>query len=151
MRTSVIGGKANWPLLAASCTSFCAKATISSCGAVDEMTNSTGNVPALGNADGRNAGARTPVIPLSFGDSSSWMANMLRFRSSQGFTSMPPKPPVGNVTWKLWSYSGVEAYIFWTVSTYGMSCSTVAFAGASTAPKMTPWSSAGASSCGENM
>ncbi len=29
------------------------------------------------------------------------MGKMLRFRSSQGFTIMPPKPPEGNVIWKL--------------------------------------------------
>ena len=62
MRTSVSGGNANWPLLTASCTSFCASRISSSWLAVDAMTNSTGKVPALGNGGGRNAGARTPGI-----------------------------------------------------------------------------------------
>ena len=60
--TSVIGGNANCPLFIASCASCCANRTISSWLAVDAITNSTGKNPALGNADGRNAGARTPVI-----------------------------------------------------------------------------------------
>ena len=58
-------------------------------------TNSTGKVPALGSAAGRNTGARTPVIAASSCCSSSWIGKMLRLRSSHGLTSMPPKPPRG--------------------------------------------------------
>ena len=61
--TSVIGGNANCPLFAASWTICSAKRTISSWLAVDAMTNSTGKNPALGRADGRNAGARIPRDP----------------------------------------------------------------------------------------
>ena len=78
------------------------------------------------------------------------MLKMVRLRSPQGLTSMPPKPPVGNVIWNEWSNSGVDRNIPKIDSVYGSSCSTVALGGTSMAPKTTPWSSLGASSADEN-
>jgi hypothetical protein len=66
------------------------------------------------------------------------MAKTLRLRSSHGLTSMPPKPPVGKVIWKLWSNSGVVWNVRLICSVYGVSCSSVALAGTSMAPKTTP-------------
>jgi len=76
---------------------------------------------------------------------------MLRARSSHGFTIRPPKPPVGNVSWKLWLNSGTDLKVRKTCSVKGVSCSIVALAGTSIAPNITPWSSMGASSLAENM
>lgn len=78
----------------------CTARRISSWLAVDAITSSTGKTPALGSADGRNTGARTPVMPDVLPYSSPWMPKMFRFRSSQGFTIIPPKPPEANVIWK---------------------------------------------------
>ena len=63
---------------------------------------------------------------------------MLRGRSVHGFTIMPPKPPLGNVIWKLWLNSGVDLKVRKTCSVKGVSCSIVALAGTSMAPNMTP-------------
>jgi len=58
-------------------------------------------VPADGSAAGKKAGARTPGITESFCITSGWIWKMVRLRSLHGLTSLPPKPCVGKVSWKL--------------------------------------------------
>ena len=114
------------------------------------MTNSTGKMPELGSAGGRNTGACTPVSIICLPNSSCWIWKMLRVRSSQGFTIMPPKPPLGKVSWKLLLNSGIDWKLRKIFSVKGVTCSMVALAGVSTLPNTTPWSSVGASSFPEN-
>jgi hypothetical protein len=37
-----------------------------------------------------------------------WSCCAVRFRSLHGFVTMPPKPPVGTVSWNVFLYSGNE-------------------------------------------
>ncbi len=77
----------------------------------------------------------------------------MRFRSSQGLRPTPQKPLSGKVIWKVKPASGIDITARFTAWVDGMSWSSVEFGGVSTIPKMTPWSSVGASSRGawENM
>jgi hypothetical protein len=63
------------------------------------MMNSIGKKPELGSAPGKNTGARMPVMLFSLPFTSCWIGKMLRSRSSHGFTTRPPNPPLGNVIW----------------------------------------------------
>ena len=94
--TSVIGGKANCPLFIASCTSCCGEAEqlFVARGRRDHELDREDARARAAPAGGTPARGR-PVMRASLPDSSSWIGKMLRFRSSHGFTSMPPKPPVG--------------------------------------------------------
>ena len=67
-------------------------------------------------------------------------------RSLQGLVTIPPKPPVGNVIWKMLSDSGNERYTSWISPANSRVWSRVEFAAAWTIPNTTPWSSTGASS-----
>ena len=73
------------------------------------MTNSTGKVPGLGSAAGRNAGDRTPAtlreLAVQLGLDGEDVARPL----APGLGSIPPKPLAGNVSWKLCSNSGSDA------------------------------------------
>ena len=81
---------------------------------------------------------------------STWISPVVRLRSFHGFTTRPPKPPVGNRIWKVCSYSGIERYTSSTCPPYSLTWSIVAFGGACRMPKTMLWSSFGASSCCEN-
>ena len=108
-------------------------ATISSWLAVEAITNSTGKMPGARQRRRQERPARArPGSSRACRDSSSWIWKMLRLRSSHGFTSMPPKPPFGNVIWKLWSNSGVDCEDCVDLPRCtASSCSSVALAGTS--------------------
>ena len=76
---------------------------------------------------------------------------MLLLRSSQGFVTMPEKPPLGNVIWNVACVSGNDWKTSLTCLVKSFVWSSVALGAAWTMPKTTLWSSVGASSFCENM
>jgi len=146
--TSMSGGKRNIPLAAARSCSVVAKRRISEVSAVEASTTSTGKPPPPGSAGGKMANVCTPGMALSLACTSGRMALVGRGRSSQGFMPRPQKPPVGSVTWKVNLPSGVVSRASLMRLVECITWSRVALAGVFTTPKMTPWSSVGASSLG---
>src|SRR5215208_1225727 len=71
-----------------------------------------------------------------------------RLRSVHGFRPTPQKPPLGNVIWNVNWDSGIDIAAWCTARVEGTSWSSVEFDGVLTTPKITPWSSVGASSFG---
>ena len=51
---------------------------------------------------------RTPGISASFGETAISSSSVVRVRSLHGFTTIPEKPPVGPVIWKMLSASGKD-------------------------------------------
>ena len=70
------------------------------------ITKSTGKPPPPGSDGGMSEITRTPGIFESFAPASIWSCAVLFLRSLHGFVTMPPKPPVGNVIWNVFSVSG---------------------------------------------
>ena len=68
--------------------------------------NSTGNWPPPGRAGGATGNIWMPGIACSFCCTSGRIWKMVRLRSSHGLMTMPPKPELGNVIWKVNSVSG---------------------------------------------
>ena len=128
-----------------------AKAT-SCCGsAVEATTKSTGKPPPPGSAGGTREITRTPGICENFPAASIWSCDVLFLRSLQGLVTMPPKPPVGPVSWKMLWLSGNDLYTSMTFLEKSDVWSSVALGAAWMIPKTTAWSSTGASSFCENM
>ena len=147
--TSMSGGKANIPLLAAfSCSCF-AKLRISAESAVDAMTNSTGKFPPPGRAEGRMGKVWIPGMVLTFRCTSGRICADDRVRSFQGFSPIPQKPPDGKVIWNVNLVSGMAITVRFTSRVERATWSRVELDGVLTMPKMTPWSSTGASSRGD--
>ena len=149
--TSISGGKANIPLCMAFPCNWRANSRISPVSAVDARTNSTGKSPPPGRAGGVVGKIRIPGIFCSF----CWIPGRIwktfRFRSSQGLTTIPPNPELGKVIWKVKSVSGSLRKIRFTSAEKMRFWSSVELADASRMPKMTPWSSTGASSLADMM
>ena len=98
---SMIGGNANIPLAVAF---FCSSRAISriSCGsAVEARMNSTGKFPPPGNAGGVTGNMFTPAKRESCCATSGRISFGVRSRSLHGLSTMPPKPEVGWVSWKV--------------------------------------------------
>ena len=72
------------------------------------ITNSTGKFPPPGNGGGVNGITRMPGIFDSGPVDSTSSCCAVFLRSLHGFVTMPPKPPVGDVIWKMLSLSGNE-------------------------------------------
>ena len=142
------GGNAKMPLFAAACCSCCAKPRISALSAVEASTTSTGNCPPPGSAGGTMGKVCTPGMAATFPCTSGRIWEAVRLRSVQGLRPTPQKPVVGCVTWKVNSDSGVAITTRLISRVECVTWSSVEFAGVFTMPKMTPWSSAGASSLG---
>ncbi len=76
-----------------------------------------------------------------------WKA--LRLRWFHGLRPSPQKPPPGKVIWKVNLVSGICSSSLFTARVDWVTCSMVELEGVLTTPKITPWSSAGASSLGD--
>ena len=96
----------NSPLANAFPTSWLAKSTSLSGSAVDATTKSTGKSPPPGSAGGMSEITRTPGIFESAAADSTWSCSVLFLRSLHGFVTIPPKPPLGPVSWKMLWLSG---------------------------------------------
>jgi hypothetical protein len=107
-------------------------------------------LPPPGSAGGMTGKVCTPGMAATFWATSGRIWKALRLRSVQGFRPTPQKPPDGNVIWNVNSDSGSPITAWLTARVEGMTWSMVEFAGVFTMPKMTPGSSAGASSLGAN-
>lgn len=79
------------------------------------------------------------------------MSNTVRVRSPQGFKTMPPKELAGWVMRKVRAVSGWLRKNLLAAAVEMTVCSRVPLAGVCAMARMTPWSSAGASSLGERM
>ena len=91
----------NRPLANAFPTSWLAN-SVSCCGsAVEAMTKSTGKSPPPGSGGGVSGMTRMPGICESFPATSISSCCVVFVRSLQGLVTMPPKPPVGDVIWKM--------------------------------------------------
>ena len=97
------------PLANALPTSVFAISTSRSGSAVEAITKSTGKSPPPGSGCGVIGITRTPAILASFPDDSISSCPVVFRRSLHGFVTMPPKPPVGLVIWKVWPVSGKDA------------------------------------------
>ena len=53
---------------------------------------------------------RTPATLPSAAADSSWSCCVFFERSRQGFVTMPPNPPLGNMIWKVFLVSGIARY-----------------------------------------
>ena len=110
------GGKANRPFVAAICCSFCANDRICSGSAVEDRTNSTGNWPPPGSAGGVTISSRIPGMLFTIPWIVGWIWNTVRFRSPQGWSTMPLKPLSGKVSWNVCAVSGTLANRLLTAS-----------------------------------
>src|SRR2546421_8189316 len=142
----MMGGKANIPLSAAFCCSCWANARISLGSAVEAMTNSTGKLQQSGSAGGTMEKDWIPRTGATFALTSGRILKALRLRSSHGFNTTPQNPLVGDVIWKVKSDSGMRWTSLLISLVDGRICSSVELDGVWTTPKITPWSSDGASS-----
>ena len=98
--------KMNSPLAKAFATSWLAS-SLSCCGsAVEAITKSTGKSPPPGRGAGVSGITRTPAIFESGSVDSMRSCSVVFCRSLQGLVTMPPKPPVGPMIWKMLSLSG---------------------------------------------
>ncbi len=104
----------NIPLAYAFPTSWFAIWTSWSGSAVDAMTKSTGKSPPPGSGGGTVEITRIPGIRDSPPAASIWICAVVFFRSLQGLVTIPPKPPVGKISWNEFLYSGNERYTFST-------------------------------------
>ena len=96
----------NSPLANAFCTSWSAS-SLSCCGsAADAITRSTGKLPPPGSGGGACGMTRTPAIFESGAIASISSCCVVLVRSLHGLVTMPPKPPLGNVIWKMLALSG---------------------------------------------
>ena len=93
--TSMSGGKANIPLLAAFSWSCFAKLRISAESAVEAITNSTGKFPPPGSAGGRMGKVWIPGMAATFCWTSGRICAADRLRSFQGFSPIPRIPRRG--------------------------------------------------------
>ena len=139
------------PLAKAFPTSWLANSVSLSGSAVEATTKSTGKSPPPGSAGGMSEITRTPGTFESPMAASTCSCSVVFLRWLQGFVTMPPKPPVGLVIWKMLSASGNDRYTSWTCDEKSFVCSIVALGAAWMTPKTTLWSSFGASSFCENM
>ena len=98
----------NLPLANAFCTSLLANSTSCSGSAVEAITKSTGKSPPPGSAGGTSEITRMPGIWESLPAASIWSCELFLVRSLHGLVTMPPKPPVGKVSWNVFLYSGNE-------------------------------------------
>ena len=89
--TSMSGGKANMPLLAAFSCSCSAKPRISAVSAVEAMTNSTGKLPPPGSAGGRMGKVWMPGMAATFCCTSGRIWKAVRLRSFHGFSPIAPE------------------------------------------------------------
>ena len=108
MRTSTMGGKANCPLLAAAMHQLVGEADhlrVFGGRRDHQLDREQTGVGQRRRQEHRRADAGDAEQLAAF--SSAWIGNTLRFRSRHDLSSMPPKPPVGKVIWKLCSNSGV--------------------------------------------
>ncbi len=96
------------PLWNAFPTSWPAKPASCSGSAVEAMTKSTGKPLPPGRGGGVSEMTRTPAIFEDFAAASICRSWVERFRALQGFVTMPPKPPLGEVIWKMLSLSGKD-------------------------------------------
>ena len=74
--------------------------------AVEEMTKSTGKLLPPGSGEGSLMNTLTPGILPDLPRASKKMCWVSRFRSLQGFITMPENPKVGLVIWKVFAFSG---------------------------------------------
>jgi hypothetical protein len=96
----------NRPLAKAFPTS-CFANSASCCGsAVEAITKSTGKSPPPGSGAGVIGITRMPGISDSLPVASTRSCSVVFFRSLQGLVTMPLKPPVGEVIWKVAPVSG---------------------------------------------
>jgi hypothetical protein len=98
----------NIPLANAFCTSCSANSRSRSGSAADAITKSTGKSPPPGSAGGVSGITRMPGICDSGPIDSISSCCAVFVRSLHGVVTMPPKPPVGNVIWKMLAASGNE-------------------------------------------
>ena len=113
------------------------------------ITNCTGRPLLPGSGDGRNAAERAPAIWPSFIWTCGCSSIEVRFRSSQGLNTMPPKAifnPFAPANWNTWSVSGYDVKMSNTCRVESSVCSSVASGEAVVRAMMIPWSSCGASS-----
>ena len=96
----------NRPLVNAFSTSWLANSTSCAGSAVEAMTRSTGKSPAPGSGAGVMGITRTPAIFESGSVDSTRSCSAVFVRWLQGLRTMPPKPLVGDVIWKMLSLSG---------------------------------------------
>ena len=96
----------NSPLANAFCTIRFANSTSCWGSAVEAITKSTGKSPPPGSAGGIMEMTRTPGILPRPAAASIWICEVFFRRSLQGLVTIPPKPPVGKVSWKVCWYSG---------------------------------------------
>ena len=144
--TSITGGNANILLCIAFICSRLASSSICAVSAVEARMNSTGKSPPPGRAGGVTGKMRIPGIFCSSCWTPGRMSNTVRSLSSHGLTTIPPNPELGKVIWKVKSVSGTFRKIRLTSAALRLFWSRVELADASRIPKMTPWSSVGASS-----
>ena len=141
----------NIPLANAFCTSWFANATSCSGSAVEAMTKSTGKLPPPGSEGGTSEMTRTPGIFENPAAAATCSCSVLFFRSVHGLVTMPPNPPVGKVSWKVFWVSGNDRYTSLIAVVKSLVWSRVALGAAWMIPNTTLWSSLGASSFCENM
>ena len=98
---SIIGGNAKLPLARALSLICSAYSNISSGSAVDALTNSTGKSLPPGRAGGVTGITVTPLIFLNALCTNGLIYGALRFRSLHLLKTMPLKPKLGYVSWKL--------------------------------------------------
>ncbi len=137
------------PLFAAASWSLLAKPRISAVSAVEAMTNSTGKLPPPGSAGGRMGKVWMPGMAATFCCTSGRIWAAERLRSFQGFSPSPQNPPDGKVIWKVKLVSGISMSTRFTSRVDWATWSRVELDGVFTIPKITPWSSTGASSRGD--
>src|SRR5215468_4301282 len=98
----------NRPLVNAFCTSVSANSATRAGSEVEATTKSTGKPPPPGRGGGEIGMILTPGSFASFADASTDSCSEVLVRWLQALVTMPPKPPVGEVIWKMLSASGKE-------------------------------------------
>src|SRR5262250_545179 len=104
----------NMPLAIAFCTIDSAS-WLTCCGSdAEAITKSTGKLPPPGSGGGVRGITRTPGICDSFTADSNRNCCVVFLRLLQGLTTMPPKPPLVLVSWKMLACSGNDIYALYT-------------------------------------
>ncbi len=98
----------NIPLAKALPTSWLANCTSCSGSAEEAMTKSTGKLPPPGSGGGVSGITRMPAIFDNGPVDSTRSCCAVFLRWLHDLVTMPPKPPLGSVIWKMLSLSGIE-------------------------------------------